>query len=237
MKSRSLQKELLDADEIPGEDLRQNLRELEAINHWLGGHNITLIGLNRLINKKKSFTILDIGSGGGDTLKAVAAWGRKRKYKLDLIGIDLKTDCIDFAKERCKDYPEISFIRSDYRCIDEFDLKPDIIISSLFCHHLTNDEIIDFLKWMYKHAGDGFIINDLQRHSLAYHSIKLLTDLFSKSYLVKNDAKLSVARAFIKSDWDNLFQKAGIKNAYIKWQWAFRYLIVVKTKPNERPTL
>lgn len=238
MKFRSLQKELLDADEIPCEDLRQNLRELEIINHYLGGHRITLTGINRLVNNiKKPYTILDIGSGGGDTLKIIAAWGRKKNYNLKLVGVDLKSDCIEFAKENCIDYSEISFIRSDYRYADNFNLKPDIIISSLFCHHLTNEEVIDFLRWMHNHANEGFIINDLQRHPIAFHSIKLLTSLFSKSYLVKNDAKLSVARAFIRSDWEMLFQKAGIKNVYINWQWAFRYLIVVKTKPNERPTL
>ena len=51
--------------------------------------------------------------------------------------------------------------------------------------------------------------------------------LFSKSYLVKNDAPLSVLRGFKKNEWKNIFEKAGIKNYSIKWKWAFRYLIVV----------
>ncbi|WP_042479979.1 methyltransferase domain-containing protein [Solitalea canadensis] len=231
MRSRSLEKELLDADEIPSDDLRQNLRELDIINHYLGGHSITIKGIKQLIkNQKQSISILDIGSGGGDTLKAVAIWGREQNQKLKLIGVDLKNDCIEFAKENCIDFPEISFIQSDYRTIEHSDLKIDIIISSLFCHHLTNDEIVVFLRWMHKNSRTGFIINDLQRHPIAYQSIKLLTTLFSKSYLVKNDAKLSVARGFIKSDWENLIHKAGIKNAYIKWHWAFRHLIVVNTE-------
>ena len=39
---RSYQKELLDRDDIPFEDIQQNMKELEFINHFLGGHNITL---------------------------------------------------------------------------------------------------------------------------------------------------------------------------------------------------
>ena len=59
-----------------------------------------------------------------------------------------------------------------------------------------------------------------------FYLIKILTNLFSNSYLVKNDACLSVARGFIKSDWKNIFSKSGIENYKISWKWAFRYLIV-----------
>ena len=55
---------------------------------------------------------------------------------------------------------------------------------------------------------------------------KLLTKLFSNSYLVKNDAPLSVARGFIKKEWQKVFKIAGIKQFKIQWQWAFRYLII-----------
>lgn len=72
----------------------------------------------------------------------------------------------------------------------------------------------------------GFFINDLQRNWFAYHSIKIITRFFSSSYLVKNDAPLSVARGFHKDEWLQVFQKAGIKNFNVEWKWAFRYLII-----------
>jgi hypothetical protein len=55
-----------------------------------------------------------------------------------------------------------------------------------------------------------------------------LTSLFSKSYLVKNDAPLSVKRGFTSDEWRLLLLKAGIENYTITWCWAFRHLIVVK---------
>ena len=75
---------------------------------------------------------------------------------------------------------------------------------------------------------NGFFYNDLQRHPVAYHLIKNLTKIFSKSYLVKNDAAVSVSRGFTKKEWEDIFLKAGIKNYRIKWKWAFRYLIICK---------
>src|SRR5687768_9913622 len=112
---RSEQKELLDADAIPAKDLHRNLYELDVINKLLGGHAVTLAGLERLnLKRDRTYTILDIGSGGGDTLKAIAAWGLKRKLQLDLVGVDLKEECISYAANFCRAYPNIRFIRSDY---------------------------------------------------------------------------------------------------------------------------
>ncbi|SMO37641.1 methyltransferase domain-containing protein [Solitalea koreensis] len=224
---RSSQLELLDAENIPYADLAQNLKELETINHYLGGHSITIKGLQRLISDvNHTYAILDIGSGGGDTLKAIAQFGRKSGLKFKLIGVDLKEEAIQYAAENCKDFPEIKFIHTDYRKIDQNKSKPDIIISSLFCHHLSDEQLVDFLVWMNKNAKVGFIVNDLHRHSLAYHSISTITNLFSKSYLVKNDAKVSVARGFKRIELQTLLAKAKVKRASLTWMWAFRWLIV-----------
>ena len=84
------------------------------------------------------------------------------------------------------------------------------------------------LPWMKKNAILGFFINDLHRHTLAYYSIKWLSSLFSKSYLVKNDAPLSVARGFTKNEWEQIFKSSGIANFAINWKWAFRHLIICK---------
>ena len=106
--------------------------------------------------------------------------------------------------------------------------KPDIIFSSLFCHHFTEAELTAMLPWMKKNATLGFFINDLHRHTLAYYSIKWISSLFSKSYLVKNDAPLSVARGFTKNEWEQIFKMAGITHFSIYWKWAFRHLIIYK---------
>ena len=68
--------------------------------------------------------------------------------------------------------------------------------------------------------------NDLHRNQFAYYSIKFLTAIFSKSYLVKNDAPSSVKRGFKKRELITLLEKAGYKNYSVKWSWAFRYIII-----------
>ncbi|MEP7165384.1 MAG: methyltransferase domain-containing protein [Ferruginibacter sp.] len=230
LKERSYKKELLDADGIPFEDIRENMRELNTVNRLLGGHKISLAGIHKLIEKRvpgMALSICEIGCGGGDNLQAINNWCRKNNIHASFTGIDIKKECIDFAQEQ---YPGLNatWICKDYAQVDLTAKKPDIIFSSLFCHHFTEQALVKMLHWMKANSSKGFFINDLQRHPLAYYSIKLLTRIFSKSYLVKNDAPLSVARGFKRKEWEVIFTSAGILQYSIVWKWAFRYLIVCK---------
>ena len=222
---RSYKKELLDSSDIPFKDIAKNMQELDIINTRLGGHSITLEGFKKLATNKNKVAVCEIGCGGGDNMKALAAFCSKNKIDAEFTGIDINDDCIEFAKKKAM-YGNVQFIVSDYKLVNFENNKPDIIFSSLFCHHFTDDDLIKMLQWMKENVKLGFFINDLQRHPLAYYSIKYITRLFSKSYLVKNDAPLSVLRGFKRNEWKNIFEGAGITNYSIQWKWAFRYLII-----------
>jgi 2-polyprenyl-3-methyl-5-hydroxy-6-metoxy-1,4-benzoquinol methylase len=228
---RSYEKELLDSDNLAIPDLQRNLKELEFINKYLGGHHITLKGLQKLTGTKKIISVCEVGCGGGDNLKAIDKWCYDNGISTVLTGIDINSECIAYAKENCNKLKNAGFITSDYKKVVFPSEKPDIIFSSLFCHHLNNDQLIELMNWSTRNSIIGFFINDLDRNPLAYYSIKLLTKLFSRSYLVKNDAPLSVKRSFKKNDWIHLLMQAGIKKYSIQWKWAFRWLVVVKNEP------
>jgi ubiquinone/menaquinone biosynthesis C-methylase UbiE len=226
---RSNKKESLDGDDLPFEAIVQNMKELDIINHRLGGHKITLKGVESLIKQTSSttpFHIVEIGCGGGDNLSVIQQWAFKKKRTIQLTGVDINPACIAYAKSKWAS-KDIQFICSDYKKVF-FDNKPDIIFSSLFCHHFSESELTYMLQWMQQQTKTGFFINDLHRHPLAYYSIKILTQTFSKSYLVKHDAPLSVLRSFVKGDWQSLFKKAGITGYQCRWQWAFRWLVTYR---------
>lgn len=224
---KSYQKELLDADNIPFAAIQKNMAELNFINTWLGGHGISIDGFKELAKNRKEITICEIGCGGGDNLVAIDNWCKKNNITLHCIGIDINEACIDFAKKNSTSLNHAEWIVNDYLSV-QFKSKPDIVFSSLFCHHFLDSDLKTQLQWMQANAKIGFFINDLHRHPLAYYSIKFLTQLFSKSYLVKNDAPLSVARAFTKTEWLNLMKSSNINNYTVSWKWAFRHLIVAK---------
>ena len=228
---RSYQSELLDRPDIPFADIERNMQELNFINTWLGGHAITLKGVKALINPRKPVSICEIGCGGGDNLAAIQRWCDKKRIAASFIGVDINPFCIDVAAKRLPN--NTTLIASDYKEV-QLAYQPDIIFSSLFCHHFSDREMVKQLQWMQANAKQGFFINDLHRHRAAYYSIKVLTKLFSNSYLVKHDAPLSVARGFTKKEWMQFFSIAGINNFSIEWKWAFRWLIVSKNTRQEK---
>lgn len=224
-KKRSLQKEILDQENISYADIALNLKELNWINSHLGGHSISIHGFKELLKHRKSISVCEIGCGGGDNLNALGTYCNKNNICATFTGIDINKDCIAFAIEKSL-IKNAEFIISDYKKVI-FKNKPDIVFSSLFCHHFTEKELIEMTGWMKENSKTGFFINDLHRHPVPYHFIKAASALFSKSYLVKNDAPLSVLRGFKKKEWERIFNKAGIQNFVIKWKWAFRHLILV----------
>lgn len=218
-KERSKQQELLDG-EVQKSALVQNLKELHNINSLLGGYTISTSALKRLNLHNK--TIVDIGSGGGDMVYKLYQASPSNTY----YGVDIKEDCISYAQEHLPPSDSIQFICSDYRDLNKYIARVDVLHACLFTHHLSNDEIIVLIKFATK-QNSTLIINDLHRSPIAYYSIKFLTRIFSKSSLVKHDAPLSVLRSFKRSEWEMLLSKAGAKQYTIHWRWAFRYLIVV----------
>lgn len=234
LQSRSNEVELMDDLGSSGAIIEQALRELELINKLLGGNHVTLDGLKKLLARSSDLpavlTIVDLGCGGGDMLKLIAKWGRKRGQKMKLIGIDANPHIVEFARQNTRDYPEIS-----YNSIDIFSdafrtLNFDVATATLFTHHFSDQQLVKLFKQLRQQAQIGIVINDLHRHKIAYYSIKFLTAVFSKSPMVRNDAAVSVSRAFVKTDIQKILNASGIANYTLHWMWAFRWQIVAKLK-------
>ncbi|WP_025761478.1 methyltransferase domain-containing protein [Dyadobacter tibetensis] len=224
-KIRSTQQELLDAEAIPSADLFRNLKELDIINHWLGGYQVTFDALNKLLDYRSPKTMVDLGSGGGDTLNRIYDWTARKGFPINLVGIDLKSDCVEYAIQNRGDR-SIRYICDDYQHLDRYLEGIDILHASLFCHHLTHSQLVALVKYALSKRCI-LIINDLERTPLAYYGILGLTSLFSKSYLVQNDAPLSVLRGFKSKEWKQILDLAGARRYTIRNKWAFRHQIIV----------
>lgn len=222
---RSEKKELLDNEDIPRNDLITNLKELDFINHWLGGYQISFAALKKVLKKGQTYILVDIGSGGGDTLKRIGAWSKKSGHDIQLFGVDIKPVCIEYATQNVE-AREIQFVCDDYRNVGNHIPKIDILHASLFCHHLQEIDLVELVRFAVN-INSVLIINDLERNPLAYFSIKWLTALFSNSYLVKNDAPLSVLRGFKRKEWRHILTQAGAKKYTIINKWAFRHEVIV----------
>lgn len=226
---RSEEKELMDDLECSGQELEQTLRELKTINHWLGGNHVTTNGLAKIMKLKpqSSYCIADIGCGGGDMIRIMNLWAKVKKKQVNFAGIDANRNIIELAKVRLSDVTNVHWQVQNVFEPEFSKEKVDIITCTLFTHHFTDAELIKLIQAFRQKATLGLVINDLHRHWFAFHSIRILTKLFSKSPMVQNDAALSVLRGFRKSDLEGILAKAGVKTYQISWFWAFRWQILV----------
>jgi 2-polyprenyl-3-methyl-5-hydroxy-6-metoxy-1,4-benzoquinol methylase len=228
---RSKQSEIMDNLNCAGEVVNQTLRELDFINHWLGGNDVTLKGIDHLLKVgspvNSSLHVVDMGCGSGDMLRLIHDKLSKTFPDLILTGIDANPNIIAFAQSQLKANTNLKF-----RSVNVFDAsfqqeQFDIITATLFLHHFKEEELIHLLQTWKHQARLGIVINDLHRHPLAYHSIKLLTSVFSRSAMVKFDAPLSVLRGFTRDEWRTLLKNAGISKYTLNWKWAFRWQISI----------
>ena len=222
---RSGRTEWMDTEEIGATEFEACLRDLARVNALTLAYRPTLSWFARAVERRdpgRALHVLDVGCGYGDMLRRLLLWSRERGIDLDCVGIDLNP----WAKPAAQAATPPGWpIR--YRTADIFAYKPDrpvdIIISSLFTHHLTDEELIKFLRWMDAQAGVGWFINDLHRHWLPYHSVRLAFPLLRFHRMVVHDGPISVARGFTPADWDRLLQAAGLRRPDVQVERFFPF--------------
>jgi 2-polyprenyl-3-methyl-5-hydroxy-6-metoxy-1,4-benzoquinol methylase len=140
--------------------------------------------------------------------------------------VDVSERAIGYLRRQCREFPEITGEAADYRSYIKKAGDIDIVICSLFCHHLTNKELEEMLIQVKQNINTGVVINDLQRNWMAYYSTIIFTHLFNGSLLAKNDGPVSVLRGFKQHELKALLKRTGWKNYSIQRRLGFRFLIV-----------
>ena len=227
---RSTEEEIMDNLLMEGEMLRKTLDQIAVINKRLGGNQATISGLHSLLkteSKNAVISIVDLGCGSGDMLRAVADFGRRNNFAFKLTGIDANDYTVNYARKLSANYPEISYIKMDILS-DEFSgITFDIAITTLFLHHFTNQQIENLLIPVVERVRIGVIINDLHRSRTAYYLFKAVS-FFIKNAMVKTDGAISVLRGFKKNELININKKLKNTVSSIRWKWAFRYQWIIK---------
>lgn len=222
--------EIMDDFSLQGEELRDALDKIALINRFLGGNQLTLQGVQKLlitVSPIQHLTIVDVGCGNGDMLRELAEFGRENGLNLTLIGIDANVFTVSHAKSLSVKYPNIS-----YRCEDIFDasfgeLSYDIVLCTLTLHHFKNNEILKLVNVFKEQAKIGVVINDLHRSKLAYRLFQLVCIALGLKEMPRNDGLVSILRGFKKIELENFSKQLNLKNYTIQWRWAFRYQWVI----------
>jgi len=218
--------ERMDDPTVDFETWRACLVDLAKVNRMTLAYRPTLGFLRRVLDqglwpRDRPCVILDVGSGYADTLRQVGRWAKANSLDVRLQALDLNP-WSEKAAERAEGSAAITFISEDL-----FDHQggADIVLSSLFTHHLDNEQVVRFLEWQEVNARIGWFINDLLRHPFSYYSFSLLSRLMLWHPFVIHDGPVSIRRAFRREDWTRLLAKAGVREAKIEPWFPFRLCV------------
>jgi 2-polyprenyl-3-methyl-5-hydroxy-6-metoxy-1,4-benzoquinol methylase len=210
----------MDTDCVDFADYSQCLRDLSRVNVVTMTHRPMLAWLAK--QGRSEFSLLDIACGHGDALRRI----RRLYPNATLAGIDLNPWATKAANQATGPEAHIDFITDDvfaYRANRKF----DFLIASQFAHHLSDDEVIVFLRWLRENAGCGWFIGDLHRHVVPYYGFPVLAYLALWHRFVRIDGQISISRGFRRAEWQALLRAADIAEheAFIAWYIPFRLCV------------
>jgi SAM-dependent methyltransferase len=218
------------------DELRACLTDIARTNRWTLAYRPVLRWLDSyepaLRSRTEPLRILDVACGYGDGLRRIDQWARTRRIAIELTGLDLNPDATAIAAEASPASSRIRWVSADV-----FAYTPPrpvhLVVSSLFTHHLAEENIVRFLQWMEWHAGFGWFINDLSRSAISYHLFRVFSKLARLHRFVQHDGPASIARSFVQEDWRRMCTAAGFGDHDILIQ-NFRpaRLCVARRKPS-----
>lgn len=202
---RSTKLERIDTGDYTTEEYATFLREIRFINRYLGDARALRKSLLREVAEKElpEFSVLDVACGSGELLRKIAEFARDTGRAASLTGIDLHE--LSFADAvTAANYPEPNYVRGDAFHLPFADGTFDYAISSLFFHHLTDEQIVLVIDEMSRVARRGVFVIDLHRHPMAYFLFRLFCFGFRISALVRQDGSQSILRGFKPREMANI---------------------------------
>jgi SAM-dependent methyltransferase len=202
------------------------LRGLARINRWSRAAAAIwkpIAELQREIGQP--LRVLDIATGGGDVLCALVRKAWHAGLPIDFAGCDVSPRAVAFAESRAQRLGfDIKFFAAD-ALSDPLPTGFDIIISSLFFHHLEEDAATRLLGKVAAACGSMIVISDLRRGWQGYWLAQLAARILTRSSVVHIDGPRSVRNAFTSEEMLAIARRAGLAGVSVRHCWPRRFLL------------
>lgn len=224
---RRLDAELMDDPSLDAAAHDAALRALSRV-HLLSGTGVrlrrTLARIAETVPGERPLRVLDVGCGGGDASLAAARWARDWKRPVDVVALDLSPQALDFARRRSeRDGLAVTFVQGD--AVSELPDGPfDLVISSLFLHHLSDDQVTRLLSACAQRSRH-VVMEDLRRSRLGLLLAHVTLRLVSRSRVAWHDGPSSVRAGWRRSELADLARRAGLRDATVRWSWPERWIL------------
>jgi ubiquinone/menaquinone biosynthesis C-methylase UbiE len=204
--------ECLDRPAAPA-DLAATLAEIDRLNAWFGGYDLTLRAVRALAAAEPAGTlrVADVGGGRGDLAVRLARWARSAGRRAHIVVVDRDLAVLGLARRVAAGQPEVALVCADATALPFRDGAADVVTVALTIHHLEPDDVVAALAGMRAIARRAVVVNDLLRTRLTLGLVWLATRLVGRHRFTRLDGPLSVRRAYTPDELRGLAEKAGIR--------------------------
>ncbi len=186
-------REAMDDPGCDSERLNATYAQFELINRWLAGWRGVF---ERWLEPRAwpGATLLDVGCGGGDVARNLAAWSAAAGIPLAITAVDPDARALAFARAHGSNQ-QVRYRQAAVEDLLADGERYDFVISNHVLHHLSEGEVPGFLAATASLARVAALHNDLRRNALALLAFASLRPLFRGSFIVP-DGLRSIRRAY-----------------------------------------
>ena len=219
-----------DLDSREHETALRALRKINAVSRSSATLAGPILELAKRLDRR-TLTVCDVASGGGDVAIDLYRHTSKRGVELQITGVDVSPVGVAHAKQNAERAGiDIQFVEQDVLASNlprtAKGHEPfDVVMSSLFMHHLDPPDVKQLLASMSRAAHHLVLVNDLRRSRVGWYLAQIVCRLVTRSYVVHIDGPRSVEGAYTNQEFIKLCCKAGLETATIERVWPFRFLM------------
>jgi len=227
LSERHHQNEIMDAPDLPPAHFVETLKGLGTVNAVTRSASLMWPDLKAAAGRhpERALRVLDVACGGADLLFSLWRKAAKDGLKVEMAGCDLSATAVTYARdEAAKAGAPIEFFVHRVPQ-DPLPEGYDLLMSTLFLHHLDEDAAISFLRDAAAKCRDRIVIQDLVRSTMSYWFARLGTNVLLLSDICRLDGRTSVEGAFTRREALELAREAGLTGVEVVSRLPFRYLI------------
>lgn len=202
--------------------LENTYRQFATINLLLSKwKSIYKNELRPLMQESKTYTLLDIGFGGGDVPLKLAEWAKKDGIELQITAIETDKRAYDYA-QKLNTPNQVSFKHCSSSELLSKSVSFDFVISNHVLHHLSEYQTNQILREAKALASQKVIFNDIERSDIGFILFSTFARLIFKNSFIVADGLISIKRSYTKHE----LREATPKSWTIKRLFPFRLLLI-----------
>ncbi|MBM3983388.1 MAG: methyltransferase domain-containing protein [Planctomycetes bacterium] len=222
LRARARIPELMDDPALDPAAHRRALAGLARLNRFSNSAGVLWPPIRKLARElKRTVRVLDVATGSGDVPRALLRRANRAGVALEVAACDLSPTAI--AEANRAPGPIRFFVHDALHAA--LPTGFDVVTSSLFLHHLSEDEAIALLVNMENAAARLVLVNDLARSRFNFCAVWAACRLLSRSPVVRFDGPASVRSAFTAREGLALAERAGLHGATVRGRFPCRYLL------------